>query len=285
MPGPVTQTTARSVKPFLKWAGGKSQLLSQYERFFPTHFNAYHEPFLGSGAVFFHLQSQGRIGRAVLSDSNEELINCYVQIRDNLPSLLNLLREHQEQHSRAHYYRTRSRIPADPLERAARLLYLNKTCYNGLYRLNASGEFNVPMGRYENPRILNEALLWTASDLLQGAVLSVEEFSGVTRRAALGDFVYFDPPYHPLSATSNFTAYTGGVFTEEDQERLRDVFAALAHRGVSVMLSNSDTPLIRDLYRPFRIAVIRARRTINTDPCRRGCVREVLVTSYPSTPS
>ncbi len=277
-------TTAR---PFLKWAGGKSQLLSQYDRFFPEKFNAYYEPFLGSGAVFFHLRSQGRLRQAYLSDSNEDLINCYLCMRDHLPELLKFLERHQKLHSRAHYYRTRSRAFTHPVERAARLLYLNKTCYNGLYRLNSSGAFNVPIGQYRKPQIANEGLLTFASNMLQGTTLRTESFEGVLRRAQAGDFVYFDPPYQPLSATSRFTAYTGEEFTDEDQRHLRDVFATLARRGVHTLLSNSDSALVRKLYSDFHISTVRARRSINTNPAKRGTIPELVITNYhsPSTAS
>lgn len=280
----------RHARPFLKWAGGKSQLLPQYDRFFPSEFRTYHEPFLGSGAVFFHLKSKGRITKAYLSDSNEELIGCCEVIRDHLPELLTLLKQHQKRHGQDYYYRVRERVPRNPIKHAARLIYLNKTCYNGLYRLNSEGKFNVPMGRYNDPRILNESLLTSASLLLQDSVLKREDFAVVLTHARRGDFVYFDPPYYPLSRTSNFTAYTAQTFLEEEQRKLRDVVVTLTERDVFVMLSNSDTEFIRHLYEGIpdvRLQAVRARRAINTDPRKRGPVSELVITNYPppSTPS
>ncbi len=278
-------------RPFLKWAGGKWRLLAQYERFFPkAPMRGYYEPFVGSGAVFFHLRPRGLFSSYRLTDSNAELITCYQVVRDKLDALLVRLAEHQAQHCKAHYYEVRAwdRDPAWPdmpdVERAARLIYLNKTCYNGLWRVNSRGQFNVPMGRYHKPRILDEPRLRAASAALQGVDLAVTDFEDVLARAGAGDFVYFDPPYHPLSATSNFTAYSDGGFGEQAQRRLARVFAALAGRGAWVLLSNSDTPFIRALYRAFRIHPVRARRAINTAAHKRGLVREVLVLSHPAIP-
>ena len=278
-------------RPFLKWAGGKGRLLAQYERFFPREpMRGYYEPFVGSGAVFFHLRSRGLFSHYRLTDSNAELITCYRVVRDALDALLARLAEHQARHSKAHYYAVRAwdREPAwadvPDVERAARLIYLNKTCYNGLWRVNSRGQFNVPMGRYRNPRILDEPRLRAASAALQGVELAVADFEDVLGRAGAGDFVYFDPPYHPLSATANFTAYSRDCFDEHAQRRLARVFAALAERGAWVLLSNSETPFVRALYGAFRIHAVRARRAINAAADKRGTVGEVLVLSLPAIP-
>lgn len=278
---------SHAAAPFLKWAGGKGQLLAQYEPFFPREpARRYFEPFVGSGAVFFHLQARGLFERAHLSEVNAELITCYLAVRDGVDDLITLLREHQARHSRDYYYAIRNPdrntawIHAPSVERAARLIYLNKTCYNGLWRVNSRGHFNVPMGRYRRPDILNEGRLRAASRALQGAEISVAGFEGVLERARAGDFVYCDPPYVPLSATANFTSYSAASFGEDEQRRLAEVFAALDRQGCRVMLSNSDTPLVRQLYRAFRIETVSARRNINSMRHKRGAVSEVVVLNY-----
>ncbi|NJK62980.1 MAG: DNA adenine methylase [Synechococcaceae cyanobacterium SM2_3_1] len=262
-------------RPFLKWAGGKGRLLDQYAAYFPRQYRTYFEPFLGGGAVFFHLRPQ----QAVLTDINPHLVNIYRCVRDQVEFLIPLLQDHQAQHGPDYYYRIRALQPEDPVHQAARLLYLNKTCFNGLYRENASGQFNVPIGRYRNPRICDPTLLRAASQALQGSDLQVQPFEAILEAATPADFVYFDPPYHPLSATSSFTAYNRHSFGEADQIRLQDVFATLAARGVPVMLSNSDCQWIRTLYQDFPVHTITAARAINSKAQRRGKITEVLVTS------
>ncbi len=276
--------------PFLKWAGGKGQLLAQYESFFPQEpVCGYFEPFVGSGAVFFHLQARGLFERAHLSEVNAELITCYLAVRDTVGDLIGALQNHARDHAEhgaAHYYAVRAwdRAPdwasAPLVRRAARLIYLNKTCYNGLWRVNRQGHFNVPMGRYKNPEIVNEARLRAASRALQGAEIAVAGFERVLERAGAGDFVYCDPPYVPLSATASFTSYAAASFGEVEQRRLAEVFAALDRQGCRVMLSNSDTPLVRQLYRAFRIETVSARRAINSASARRGAISEVVVLNY-----
>lgn len=269
--------------PFLKWAGGKGQLLEQYRAFFPARAETYYEPFVGSAAVFFHLQAQGFARRYVLSDVNADLINVYRVVRDDLEALIALLGEHQARHSEEHFYvmRALDRDPAWkdalPVVRAARMIYLNKTCYNGLWRVNGQGHFNAPMGRYKNPTILDAPRLRAASAALQCAEVAVCGFTDAVREAQAGDFVYFDPPYHPVSATANFTSYAKDDFGVEDQQALAQVFRDLHARGCRVMLSNSDTALIRDLYRDFRIETVYARRLINAQAEKRGPISEVVV--------
>jgi DNA adenine methylase len=269
-------------RPFLKWAGGKSQLISQYVPYFPQKFAAYYEPFLGGGAVFFYLH--GKFNRqfpASLTDINPELVNVYCCVRDRVEELIGLLVQHQEKHDRDYYYQVRSRFVGTSVEMAARLIYLNKTCFNGLYRENSKGEFNVPMGKYKNPTICNAELLRVASNSLQSVELEVRAFDAVLDFAkTVEDFVYFDPPYHPLSNTSNFTGYSRYFFNEKDQIRLRDTFAELAGRGVQVMLSNSDCSFIRELYQDFHIREVLAARAINSKTERRGRINELLITSY-----
>jgi DNA adenine methylase len=254
-------------------------LLSQYEAFLPAAIDTYYEPFLGGGAMFFHLV--GRARRAVLGDINPELVNVYCCVRDEVEALIRHLRNHQRWHSPDYYYRVRQQqaLPT-AIERAARLIYLNKTCYNGLYRENSQGHFNVPVGNYKNPAICDVSLLRTASAALQIADIQTFSFEALRSRSfSARDFVYFDPPYHPISPTSSFTGYSRYGFSGEDQARLADLFRTLAARGQRVMLSNSDCELIRDLYQGFALHSIQAARAINSRAGRRGKIGELLITS------
>jgi DNA adenine methylase len=263
-------------KPFLKWAGGKGRLIPQYQPFLPQSFDTYYEPFLGGGALFFHLRPQ----RAVLSDINPELVNVYTCVRDHVDDLIEHLKGHAANHSHDYYYQIRSSSPNASVERAARLLYLNKTCFNGLYRVNAQGQFNVPIGRYSNPKICDPVLLHAASEALQSATILQRSFKDVLdSNPSAQDFIYFDPPYQPLSVTSNFTSYSRDAFTAEHQKQLRDVFAQLAQQKVQAILSNSDCPFIRALYQGFDIQTIQAARAINSQASKRGKINEVLVMS------
>jgi DNA adenine methylase len=272
-------------RPFLKWAGGKGQLLQQYLPLLPKKFRHYYEPFLGGGALYFALQPK----TAFLMDINVELVNVYGCVRDRTDDLLALLAQHQIQHSPEYYYEVRAQHALSDdwfqaglnLHRAARLIYLNKTCFNGLYRENSKGYFNVPMGRYKNPGICDPELLRSASLLLQTASIEVQSFDVILEHATTRqDFVYFDPPYYPISDTSKFTSYSRYAFNVNDQIRLRDAFVRLADRGVKVMLSNSDCPFIRDLYQDYPIQTIYATRNINSKASKRGKITEVVVTSY-----
>jgi DNA adenine methylase len=268
-------------RPFLKWAGGKGQLLPELLPRLPATFGAYHEPFVGGGALFFELFSAGRLGRALLSDRNPGLIDVYTAIRDDVAGVIAALRRHRNDSD--HFYAVRALDPAalSPVARAARSIFLNKTCFNGLWRENASGRFNVPFGRNANPTICDEPNLRAVSRALAAAELRVADFAEVADRAAPGDLVYFDPPYVPVSASSSFTAYHKEPFGPPQQEALRDVFGALAARGVHVVLSNSDVPFVRELYADFRIDRIEATRSINCRADRRGAVGEVVVRGGP----
>lgn len=262
--------------PFLKWAGGKGRLLAQYQPLFPKQFGRYFEPFVGAGAVFFHLAP----AEAHLSDINSELVNAYIVIRDQVDDLIARLSQYP--HDREFYYALRALDPETltPVERAARIIYLNKTCFNGLYRVNRRGQFNVPFGDYKNPKILDEAGLRAAHAALQGVTIAHQGFDAVLAEAKAGDFVYFDPPYHPLSPTASFTAYAADDFGPEDQIRLAAVFRRLDAKGVKIMLSNSDTPFVRDLYEGFHIQQVWAPRAINRDASKRKGVPELVVTNY-----
>ncbi|TVU54268.1 MAG: DNA adenine methylase [Arthrospira sp. PLM2.Bin9] len=273
----VTSQPQTAPKPFLKWAGGKSRLIPQYTTYFPANYQTYYEPFLGGGAIFFYLQPNP----AFLSDINSELINAYQCVRNHTEALISRLEQHQQHHNQGYYYQMRSQKFSNSLDQAARLIYLNKTCFNGLYRENRQGQFNVPMGKYKNPKICPRELLITASKTLQSATLKVQSFEAIVNEAnSAADFVYFDPPYHPLSPTSNFTSYSHHKFGVDEQEKLAEIFGILHKRGVKVMLSNSDTELIRDLYKDFNIHPIQAGRAINSNPQNRGKITELLITSY-----
>ncbi|QFS44480.1 DNA adenine methylase [Nostoc sphaeroides] len=266
-----------SPRPFLKWAGGKTRLIQQYIPYFPKSYKNYYEPFLGGGAVFFYLQPS----TAILTDINAELINTYCCVRDRVEELISLLKEHKIRHDKDYYYSVRNNSGGTDIEKAARIIYLNKTCFNGLYRVNSQGKFNVPLGRYENPNICSEVLLKAASEALSHAEIKQTDFADVLNYATSSDdFIYFDPPYYPVSETSYFTAYSSYSFAEDQQVQLKDVFEKLAGRGVKVMLSNSDCEFIRNLYSSFHIHTISASRAINSNAKKRGRITELLVTSY-----
>jgi DNA adenine methylase len=272
--------SGREAAPFLKWAGGKQQLLEQFEKLFPARYSRYVEPFLGSGAVFFHLVSKRPRLFAALMDNNAELIATYEAVRDEVEEVIAQLCELKLQHSPEQYYAVRAQEPSDPAARAARFIYLNKTCFNGLYRVNRRGQFNVPMGRYRNPGIFAPKNLRCISQVLTDVSLRVAHFSECVKVVRETDFVYFDPPYHPLSTTSSFTSYTSAAFGEAEQRQLADVYRELAERGCQLMLSNSDTPFVRELYKGFRIETVRARRYINSKGDKRGAVTELVVRNY-----
>jgi DNA adenine methylase len=272
---PPDPETPRS-RPFLKWVGGKGQLLDQLRPRLPTRFRRYFEPFAGGAALFFSL----RPPRALLADVNEELIDCYVATRDEVDAVIEALGRYR--YGADDYYRARAidRTTLPLAARAARTIYLNKTGYNGLYRVNRAGKFNVPMGRYSNPLFCDAGNLRACSKALKGVDLRVADFEDIAARAKAGDFVYFDPPYVPVSDSADFTSYVPGGFGPDQQRRLAGVFAELARRGVSAMLSNSDTPTVRELYRDFRIEAVLAARYINSRGSKRGKVGEVVVTSF-----
>jgi DNA adenine methylase len=272
--------------PFVKWAGGKSQLLRQFEPFFPVQFDRYIEPFAGGGAVFFHLYVQQQLEgkEVVLIDRLEELINCYRVIQSQVEDLITALQVHEPHKLDAGYfYRVRG-WDRDPgyaqrgdVERAARFIFLNHTCYNGLYRVNRRGQFNVPFGRYRNPAICDAGNLLAVSQALQGAILMVADFECTLDFGKSGDLVYLDPPYHPISETARFTHYTAADFVAKDQQRLADLFARLDRLGCQLMLSNSDTPMVEKLYEGYDQVRLQANRAINSNGRGRGAIAELLV--------
>ena len=266
--------------PVVKWAGGKTRLLDEIMVRRPVQFRRYFEPFFGGGAVFFRLAPT----HAVISDCNPDLVNMYRCVAWHVEGVIRRLRNHRERHCEEHYYATRSRWNTrqgrqSDVDRAAMFIYLNKTCYNGLWRVNRKGLFNVPMGRYDDPPILDAEGLRAASRVLQRAELVESGYQHVVDRAGAGDFVYFDPPYQPASPTANFTSYTAGDFGEDDQRELARMCRVLAQAGAAVMVSNSDTPLIRELYQGFDIASVQCSRAINSRASSRGAVGEVIITN------
>lgn len=273
------------VKPYLKWAGGKRQLLPEIRKYLPAGPRrfTYYEPFVGAGAVFFDLQPP----RAVINDCNPELMLSYRVIRENVEGLIAVLREHDRKNSGDYYYEIRGldRKPAafaglPEAEKAARLIFLNKTCYNGLYRVNSRGLFNVPRGRHKNPSICDEPVLRAVHRYLSAADIDIRrgDFEDPVKDAAADSFVYFDPPYHSEDQT-NFTGYQAGGFNGDEQLRLRDLFLSLTERGIPCLLSNADTPFIRRIYRHKNLEILRvsAKRPINSRAGGRGSVGEVLV--------
>ena len=281
----------RPVGAFLKWAGGKARLAPRIVKCVehePLEIKRYHEPFVGGGAVFFALREEGLFEAASLSDGSEALIEAYVVVRDDVENLARHLRHHaREYHSREgtsraeYYYRVRDEShPTSPTGRAARLIFLNKTCFNGLYRVNSQNHFNVPHGRHLNARILDREGLRAASVALKGTELRARDFEEACANAEPGDFVYLDPPYQPLSATSAFTKYTSGDFGSADQERLRDAFDDLTARGVHALLSNSDHPDIWELYQGYSFKEVPMGRNINSNAARRTAISELLIGNF-----
>ena len=261
-------------RPFLKWAGGKRTLIPEIVKRIPRFFNEYWEPFLGGGAVFFALD--GIIRSANLSDVNKELVLTYQVVRNDPVALVSYLQEHAKRHSKSHYLQVRKQsISYNPVELAARFVYINKTCFNGLYRVNKSGQFNVPMGTYKNPTICDAENLRAVSEVLHKANVRLGDFSKIRPRAT--DFIYADPPYD-----GTFSSYDSSGFTEDDQKRLRDFAIEWHNTGASVMISNADTPLIQELYsrQPFTLHSVTAPRSINSNANGRGPVAELLITTY-----
>jgi len=270
---------SKQAKPFLKWVGGKTQLLEAILDLVPTKIGTYYEPFLGGGAVFFATASLKRFEQAVINDRNQELVDCYTVIRDFPQELMRRLDELE--YSPEVFAELRKLLPLDmsPVYRAARTIYLNKAGFNGLYRVNKSGQFNAPFGRHKKPpRFYDENVILACSLALNGPVrLYSQDFSTIVDQAGPLDFVYLDPPYVPVNPTSNFVSYTAGGFSQADQERVVKLFKDLAGQGVGVLASNSDTDVVRSLYADFDIYEIKARRSINSNGAKRGPVGEVLI--------
>jgi len=274
-------------KPFVKWAGGKRQLLAELEKNFPKQFGTYFEPFLGGGAVLFDLLAKKPNIKCSVSDLNSDLVLAYVTIRDKLGRLIESLENHSKNYhkdSTNYYYEVRKQEPKSQIEKVSRLLFLNKTCFNGLYRVNSKGKFNVPLGRYTNPNIVNRENLITASKFLQSEKIKIScrDFESILKDAKKGDFVYFDPPYQPVSDTANFTSYTHRDFTEDDLQRLADLANQLNSKGAHVLLSNSNTKIVKKIFssKKWKIKEIAVNRAINSNSQKRTGHKEVLIKNY-----
>lgn len=270
-----------NLKPFVKWVGGKTKLLPEIRKRFPHKYERYFEPFVGGGAVFFSVQPE----KAILVDINSELINTYCTIRDNLDELISDLKRHV--YNEDYYYsirnvdRTIKYESWSNVQKASRFIYLNKTCYNALYRVNSNRQFNTPFGRYTNPTILDEENLRACSKILQNNVEIISgEFGIIESTITSKDFVYFDPPYVPLSKTANFTSYSHKGFDETMQKELCKLCHRLNNRNIRFMLSNSSAPLVLELYKPFNIEFVHAPRFINSNGNKRGKIEEVLITNF-----
>ncbi len=272
------------VAPFLKWVGGKRQLMPTIVEHFPKNIKTlnYAEPFIGGGAVLFHLQPKN----AIINDFNEELVNVYNVIKNNLTELIEDLKKHD---NNADYFygirgldRTEQFNDLKPVQRASRIIYLNKTCFNGLYRVNNAGEFNAPFGRYKNPNIVNEPTLKAVNKYLNANNIMIRsgDYANILEELDNKSFVYLDPPYHPISESSNFTGYVQGGWNIFDQARLRDACNELNNRGVKFLLSNSSSPQIKDLYEDYNLTTVKANRSINSNGADRGEVDEVLIRNY-----
>lgn len=263
------------VTPFLKWAGGKRWFVSGHGWIFPLQFGRYIEPFLGSGAVFFHLQPK----HAILADINDELIETYSVIRDNWEKLRRKLAVHSSNHNDAYYYRVRSNKPSREIDRAARMIYLNRTCWNGLYRVNLKGEFNVPRGT-KNKVLLDTDDFEGISKLLRSVKLKVSDFEQTINAAAQNDFVFADPPYTVKHNNNGFLKYNDTIFSWEDQIRLRDAVFRAHRRGALVAVTNANHPSIRNLYREFSLTTLSRVSVLAGDSEARGATEELLITNF-----
>ena len=275
------------VAPVLKWVGGKRQLISEIEPLIPKRISTYVEPFVGGGAVLFHLQPK----KAIINDYNQELMNVYQVIKDKPNELIEVLKEHKELNSEDYFYEVLSLDRSEDFERlsnvkkAGRIIYLNKTCYNGLFRVNRAGFFNTPYGRYKNPSIVDKVTIKAVSNYFNSANIKflTGDYKEALKRLRRGAFVYFDPPYMPISASSSFTGYTEHGFDYEKQVELRDECLKLHNRGVRFLQSNSYSPEILELYsdqKVFNIEIVQAKRSINSQADKRGEISEVLIYNY-----
>lgn len=271
------------VSPVVKWVGGKRQLLQDILKHIPDKYSTYYEPFVGGGAVLFHLQPR----KMVINDINEELMNVYNVICNNVEELIEDLKKHKNEADYFYKIRELDRdrekyAQLNNIERASRIIYLNKTCYNGLFRVNRQGEFNTPFGRYKNPNIANEATLKAVNNYFNKAKITLKcgDFEEAVKGIRKGGFVYFDPPYDPVSESANFTGYDKGGFDKDEQIRLKKLCDKLNNRGVKFLLSNSSTEFILGLYKDYNITIVKAKRSINSKGDGRGDVNEVLVKNY-----
>jgi len=274
-------------KPFVKWAGGKRQLIPILHQNLPESFGTYYEPFLGGGALLFHILTDKNGQKCSISDLNSDLVLAYTTIRDRIDALISSLKSHEKNYqkdSKSYYYSVRESNPRNEVEKTSRLIFLNRTCFNGLYRVNSKGKFNVPLGKYTNPNIVNEENLHAVSSILQTNRISIKcrDFESVLRDAKKGDLVYFDPPYQPVSSTANFTSYTTKDFTYDDLTRLAELCLKLDSKECHVLLSNSDSKEVSDIFskKPWKITRIEANRSINSNSKKRTGHFELLIKNY-----
>ena len=272
----------KEVPTLVKWAGGKKQLLNQIKPLLPTKIDNYIEPFVGGGAMAFYIISNFSPKKVILSDINSELINLYNVVKSNPKELIKELSKLKKLNNEKSFYKIRKKKYKEEqiIKRAARFIYLNKTCFNGLYRVNSGGQFNVPFANYSNPAILNKEDLNSINILLKQSTIECHGFEDVLKTAQKGDFIYFDPPYYPLKKGKSFTKYAKGDFLDNEQKNLALVFEQLDKMGCKLMLSNSDCSFIRDLYKNYKISTVQATRMINCNASKRGKINEVIVTNY-----
>lgn len=274
-------------KPFVKWAGGKRQLIPILNQNLPDSFGTYYEPFLGGGALLFHILWKKNNQKCSVSDLNSDLVLAYTVIRDRPDSLIISLKNHEKNYqtdSNSYYYSVRESNPRSAIEKTSRLIFLNRTCFNGLYRVNSKGKFNVPLGKYTNPNIVNEENIRSVSHILQSNRTSIKcrDFEAVLHDAKKGDLIYFDPPYQPVSTTANFTSYTNKDFTYDDLRRLAELCLRLDSKGCKVLLSNSDSKEVADIFseKPWKVTKIEANRSINSNSKKRTGHFELLIRNY-----
>lgn len=274
-------------KPFVKWAGGKRQLIPTLNQNLPESFGTYYEPFLGGGALLFHILTKKNSQKCSVSDLNSDLVLAYTVIRDRPDALIISLKNHEKNYqidSDSYYYSIRQSNPRNEIEKTSRLIFLNRTCFNGLYRVNSKGKFNVPLGKYTNPNIVNEENIRSVSHILQSSKISINcrDFEAVLSDAKKGDLIYFDPPYQPVSTTANFTSYTNKNFTYDDLKRLAELCFELDSKGCNVLLSNSDSNEVADIFssNSWKVTKIETNRSINSNSKKRTGHFELLIKNY-----
>lgn len=280
----ISKMLVSNIKPFVKWAGGKNGLINSLISFIPKNFNSYFEPFVGGGALFFYLKNLNILNskKIYLNDKNAELINAYKQIKINPNKLLEELEILKNNHSKEYFYKIRNLdrdfdfYSLSEVFRAARFIYLNKTCFNGLCRYNAKGNFNTPIGSYKNPKIYDKDLIFSVHEVLKNVSITNKDFEVVSLKAKKGDFVYFDPPYYPINKTSSFVSYTDN-FSANEQKRLYKLFKMLDCEGIKVLQSNSNTDFIKELYKDFEIIEVISKRAINCKGDKRGKITELII--------
>lgn len=271
-----------NIPTFIKWAGGKRRLIKNLAFLFPKKIDRFFEPFLGGGVIFFYIKQKYNPRYIMISDNNPELINAFKVVKTKPKELITKLSEHKKRHSKKYYYRIRTVDPKilSRIERAARFIYLNKTCFNGLYRVNSKGQFNVPIGRYKNPEIFNKERILLASSFLRRVKVKKQDFEKIENFVKKEDFIYFDPCYNPKIRTTIFNNYTKEGFLEKEQKRLAELFGRLDKRGCRLMLNNSNTALVKKLYKDYQIKIVKCGRSINCKSDGRTKINELVIMNY-----